>query len=140
MHVPALFEHYLPKSVHPWILYALAKMAKYLLVPVLGGTGWLARRWQLSRTRYWPSTHGHIEAHSPGGDACLCLLSYSYTLEGEYYSGEMPVHKGKLLKNFDDVVEKLPVGTPIEVRYRQNAPNISVGVLTPIHVLDGFAQ
>ncbi len=140
MHLDPYYVQYLPRSLNPWFLYGLLKVAKLLVVPALGGTGWLARRWLLSRTRHWPTTQGRIEAHHPGGDGCLCLIGYSYSLDGEYYSGEMPVHKGRMMKSFDDVQEKLPVGTTLDVRYRQNAPHISVGVLPPMLVLDGFPQ
>ena len=131
---------HIPKQLTMERLNVLIHATNFLLTMVVIVTSWLSWRWRLSHSKYWPITHGRVEAHHPSGENCLCLIGYSYSLNGEYYSGEMPIHKGPIMKSFDDVLERLPVGTAIEVRYRQNAPHDSVGVLPPMMVLDGFPQ
>lgn len=130
MLLPQNLQQYLPNRIPGWVFFAVVKSFKFLLLPVVGGGGWLARRWALSRSSHWPATQGRVEGFFPGeASGCMALVTYSYSVLGEYYSGEMPVQKSLQFSDVDDLRRKLPVGAAIEVRFREHAPQVSVGVI-----------
>jgi len=122
----------------PWMLALLLKVAKLLGLPILGGGGWLTRRWLLSRSTHWPMVQGRVQGLGPGGDKAMCLLSYSYVVNGEYYSGEIPIFKSRVFRKTDDVRLALPSGSAIDVRYSPTNPEHSVGLIPEMVLNGGF--
>ncbi len=128
--------------LHPGTLvFLLVKLVKVVGVPVIGGGGgWLGRKWLLSRSTHWPITHGSVQGIYPGHDKAMCLLSYSYTVNGEYYSGELPVFKGRIFCNIEAVHLALPVGSSIDLRYSPSQPHSSVGIIPEMILNGGFVS
>jgi len=129
-------------EIHSWMVVLLLKLAKYIIVPAGVGGGWLARRWMLARSARWPIVPGTVQSVRPpekdqGG---LCSLAYSYVVEGEYYSGEVLITKGKAFRTMEDVQMLLPAGTGIEVRYSPNDCAVSVALLPEMIVSGGFVR
>ena len=99
-----------------WILTA------FLVVTVISGTTYyfLYRGWQ-----QWPETQGTIESlleirrfgpNEPG--PFWAVLSYSYSVNGQFYSGTWETPKFQKREQVMDFFHaRLPVGTKIEVHY-----------------------
>ncbi|MGO9094623.1 MAG: DUF3592 domain-containing protein [Bryobacteraceae bacterium] len=114
-----------PPQEVPYLLLGYA----VLFCGLLAWLGW--RKWTL---KHWPTTPGKVEGYAQGGypvDSRPWLargepitLLYSYTANGEYYSGEV-VLPGRIASNAAQASKALPVGTSIEVHYSPNKPGRS---------------
>jgi hypothetical protein len=101
----------------PWI--ALARDA--IGFAIAAGTGiavWLRKR----SARYWPITFGKVESASSFG--CLTDVSYSYSVERDYYAGHFQLRSRSEQKaNEQELRWK---GQNIGVRHSPRDPKISV--------------
>ena len=87
----------------------------------------------------WPMVPGTIEAliaiHSLGGTASAPLygvLSYSYNINGEYYSGEWSTPQQTSRNNVTEFVKKyLPPGSKVVVRHHPTDPGRSMLDIDP---------
>ena len=87
----------------------------------------------------WPTVPGTIEAliaiHSLGGDTSAPLygvLSYSYRINGEYYSGEWSTPQQTSRNNVTEFVKKyLPPGSKVVVRHHPTDPGRSMLDIDP---------
>ena len=87
----------------------------------------------------WPTVPGIIEAliaiHSLGGDASAPLygvLSYSYCVNGEYYSGEWQTPQQTTKDNVTRFVNKyLPPGSRVVVQHHPTYPGRSMLQVDP---------
>ena len=61
--------------LRPEWIFIFVKLAKVLAFPAVGGGGWLARRWWLSRSKYWPIVQGRVVSIMPGVDGSMCNVS-----------------------------------------------------------------
>lgn len=121
-----------------WTIAAMVKLAKVLILPAIGGGGWFTRKWLLSRSTHWPIVQGHVQGFIPGGDESMCALLYSYSVNGEYYSGEIPILKDRIFRSEDDVRMMLPTGSTIDVKYSPTKPERSVGLIPEMIQSGGF--
>ena len=110
-----------------------AKMAVYTAIAI---SGWLARRLLLWRSTHWPIVQGQVQYLS--GAEHGFRVTYSYSVNGEYYSGTLPVRKSRALRNEDDLRAVLPVGSSIDVRYSIDKPDVSAAVFPEICSNGGF--
>jgi hypothetical protein len=101
--------------VTKWILY------KDLLYTVIAIISWVVYRVRFSRAQSWPVTQGVVEyIHLLDVDIThqVTRVSYSYCVNGEFYSGTYPLaHRGDL-KGFVR-------GERIWVHYKLADPSIS---------------
>ena len=87
----------------------------------------------------WPTVPGTIEAliaiHAMGGEASAPMygvLSYSYRVNGEYYSGEWSTPQQTTRDHVADFVkEYLPPGSKVVVRHHPTDPGRSVLDIDP---------
>jgi hypothetical protein len=116
---------------HPWIFWLLLKLVKFAALPAGFGATWLGRRWMLSRSTHWPVTWGTVQGYAPPveGSHAVAMLLYSYSVNGDYYSGELPVPKRGAIRDKDDARHLLPIGANIEVRYSPMKPHRSVALI-----------
>lgn len=94
---------------HPATIALLAKLLKVLIVPAAGGGGWLTRKWLLSRASHWPIVPGRVQGFVPNTEGALCNVLYSYSVDGEYFSGELPIRKNRVFRTKEDVSMLLPI-------------------------------
>lgn len=101
----------------PWI--ALARDAVGFAIAAGTAIGvWLRKR----SARYWPITFGRVESTNVTG--CLTDVSYSYSVEIDFYSGHFQVRSRNEQKaNEQELRWK---GRNIGVRYSPRDPKISV--------------
>ncbi len=126
--------------LRPEWIFIFVKLAKVLAFPAVGGGGWLARRWWLSRSKYWPIVQGRVVSIMPGVDGSMCNVSYVYVVDGEYYSGEIPFFRSLTFRRKEDVHAALPKDMPIDVRYRPGHPEKSVAIIPEMVLQGGFVR
>jgi len=86
---------------------------------------WLLKRAKLRRAHHWPTEVGHVESTAvvlksgggqPGAAAYYAELKYSYTVEGQTYSGGLSrrfILKGRA----DKWIAKYGNSDPLTIRY-----------------------
>jgi hypothetical protein len=81
----------------------------------------------------WPTLEGFIEGHPElhawGGDgkSYYATLFYSYSVDGESYSGTWESPSGiKKQRLLDTIAAKLPSGSRVRVRYNPRKPEMSM--------------
>jgi uncharacterized protein DUF3592 len=80
----------------------------------------------------WPTLEGIIEGrpevHAWGGStkSYYATLFYSYSVEGESYSGTWESPSGKKQQILDTITAKLPSGSRVRVRYNPRNPEMSM--------------
>jgi Protein of unknown function (DUF3592) len=101
--------------VTKWLLY------KELLFTAFTAISWFVYRVRFSRAQSWPVTQGVVEyIHLVDVDVThqLTRVSYSYYVNGEFYSGTYPIaHRGDLVG--------FVRGERIWVHYKLADPSIS---------------
>jgi hypothetical protein len=108
----------------------------FLTVAAISCTTYFFRNRGYSR---WPTVPGTIEAliaiHSLGGDASAPwygVLSYSYCVNGEYYSGEWQTPQQTTKDNVTQFVNKyLPPGSRVTVQHHSTDPGRSMLQVDP---------
>ena len=95
---------------------------------------WLLKRAKLRRAHNWPTEVGHVESTAvvlksgggqPGAAAYYAELKYSYTVQGQTYSGGLSrrfILKGRA----DKWIAKYANGEPLTVRYNPGKAKDSV--------------
>jgi uncharacterized protein DUF3592 len=81
----------------------------------------------------WPTLEGVIEGHPEvrawGGDgkSYYAILLYSYSVDGESYSGTWESPSGiKKQQLLDTITAKLPSGSKLRIRYNPRKPQMSM--------------
>jgi hypothetical protein len=111
----------MPRSRDP--LFWLSMARDVIVFALAAGTGILA--WYRKRgARYWPMTYGKVEYGLTGDlDGWKTSLMYSYSVQGEFYSGVLPL-KVRNEAAADEQVSKWK-GQNLAVRYSPRDPAIS---------------
>jgi len=99
-----------------------------LLFIVAAGAGiryWIRRR----RATSWPSTQGTVMSanasdRQPYRHSCLCVLSYSYAVNGDYYSGSHSIH-ARNERRADELATEWK-GRSLVIRYSPSSHDVSV--------------
>jgi hypothetical protein len=108
-------------------LYATAALAAFL--------GWLWRRWKTRGNPHWPMAQATVESYrdEQGRHTVTWFIVYSYSANGEYYSGEFAAQlpwASKMFKSQDKienmVKQSYPRETKFPVRYKPEKPEVSV--------------
>jgi hypothetical protein len=112
----------MPRSDAPLFWAAVARD----VIPFVIATGTGIFVWYRKRgARHWPISHGRVEfgmTSDEGG--WKSNLSYSYSVEGQFYSGVLPL-KAKNESDADDQTHQWH-GQNVAVRYSPRNPSISV--------------
>jgi hypothetical protein len=97
----------------------LLKLAIYAVATAIAGGGALVRVYQTLGYKSWPITTGTVENHFTvaEGNKIVSYVAYSYSVSGEYYSGQIST----------GAFEEFPIGAPVDVYYKMDDPSISVG-------------
>lgn len=107
-------------SVH-WVFDAIVLIS----VAIRQGRHWLNRR----ASRNWNYGDGIIESGDYIGGGERACLYYSYTVSGEYFSGEHWQGIRSLwggTKKTEEFLARYPAGTRVTVRYNPHSPDQSV--------------
>lgn len=113
----------------------MLELATLVVVAVTGILAWLRRRKAVA----WPSTQGVVQScRTLAGKhrGWICVLTYSYVANGEYYSGAHPIKARS--ENVADELAALWKGRPVVVRYAPS--NHAVSVLLKDDQIGGFSN
>lgn len=88
---------------------------------------WLRRRWMDRISEGWPFANGTVEQRyiDPTGRGELAVISYSYSVEGDYYAG-FSKQSFVLDGSAQRFIDRYPAGMKVLIRYRPNDPSTSV--------------
>jgi hypothetical protein len=110
-----------------WLIISLAVLA---ILAVF----WVLKRMKLRRARAWPTLFGRMDSsavrlHSngaqPAGSKFVAEIKYSYSLQGQRYSGS--VRRSFLIKGkADKWIGNYAHGQPLMIRYNPDKPKDSV--------------
>lgn len=111
------------KSRDPFVWLAFARdAAGFAIAAVAAIIVWVRKR----SSRHWPVTFGNVESTSTYQDGSMWRtdVSYSYTIEKEFYPGELRLRSWSERKATEK--ELRWKGRKIGVRYSPRNPQISV--------------
>jgi hypothetical protein len=83
--------------------------------------------WKRLRSNGWPVVHGRVHSSSiyPDDQLWLAEVSYSYSVDGEYYSGYSRAH----FANEDDAekyANEFPANATLFIRHKPHRPEVSL--------------
>jgi hypothetical protein len=102
---------------------------------VIALLGWLWKRWKTRGHPHWPMAEGTVESYraEEGRHSVTWFIVYSYSANGEYYSGEFGAQLPWMSATFrsEDTVEEMvkqsyPRETKFPLRYNPEEPQWSV--------------
>jgi tetratricopeptide (TPR) repeat protein len=105
------------------------RLLVWILGLVFSLATWIGTRWTRRGSRTWPTTEARIECRSIARDdkgrTWACRLGYSYTVDGQYYSGfaEKTFRSEELASAYRNRVKD---GHRVLSRYNPRNPNTSV--------------
>ena len=112
-------------------------MLKAFYSVVIGGVAAIRSSYRRHASKSWPEVQGTVDREirfiPPGGshlNAQLGLAFY-YVVEGEYYSGEVPLSEVVGYGMWDAMQQqRFKPGSKLRVRYRPGKPTVSVAFAT----------
>ncbi len=113
-------------NFEPWVIYLVGLGVSGLV------SGW--RYYERQGTQNWPEVEGTVEQYrkiTTDGDDRHAKhgIAFSYSVNGEFYSGEMIAERLlKFPRTEDDVRRLYPIGSKIRVRYRTSRPEAPVPI------------
>jgi hypothetical protein len=106
---------------------------KFLYSVVIGVIAEVRSRHRRRASISWPEVQGTVNAQQqiipPGGSHFNAQLglSYYYVVQGEYYSGEVPLTEFLVSgESWEALQQRFSHGTKLRVRYRPGKPTIAV--------------
>jgi hypothetical protein len=109
------------KTIFEWLWH----LWPFLLSGIIGILAWVVYQIRWRRAQSWPAVDGAVESHSTHTEYLgshrreIAEISYSYSVNREYYSG---IHRVSGEWQF----VYFPKGSPVVVRYKPSDPSTSL--------------
>jgi len=110
----------------------IGRLLMRLLVPLIGkpfvnGDYALAEWWRRQRSNGWPVVGGRVHSARAyyAENVWDTEISYSYSVNGEFYSGFSKRHFVRE-RHAEEYLQQFPIGTPLFIRHNSNRPEISL--------------
>ena len=106
----------------------LVRELRDLLPLAVGVSIWAWKKWRVRGNAHWPTAQATVCSYR--FDAERPIVVYTFTVNGQYYSGEFEVPKSfsRWFRKDSPVEESFPLGLMFPIRYNPEDPSLSVPV------------